>query len=442
MTARASAYILLVVVGGSGRDWSLSRRRSRTVEYEQDMGSRWRVLTMRAAEVEVLVERWGLVGDPFDPRIGPVVAAQAFWDWIGLEEADTLTAPTPLLRTDASAWAEAPEAVQRVSPVIDVGYGGHRIGILPVVRRENSLGEAPYILVQDAGAGVSLRLDALVCAYVELQACGDVAVLFDGYVTGEDLKEQPREEVQGGTAVLVEIPRSVLRPMSKLRLQLARGARPAGKPLALGTTAQTPHFRRGRRWLRRWAPISVTAVALAGVIVCLSLGVLVLPDGPHLGGTVVNWGLSAETVRGPAGVTPVLLSGQEYQITVRAATPLALGWVYQVDAAGAYLLGRLSAVGANVLERTYEGRLDDRVGTEYFVVVLADVDPPALAGDVGPAPWLTSGDLGRLQEAGRRQDDGAALEVLGQALKQSVFHNSPYEVQILRFEHRGGQSQT
>lgn len=405
------------------------------MERASDPQPRSRVVTISPAEVQVALHRASLGDDPFDPRMGQILAVKAFWDWAAMEgegedwqRVDDAQVAAKQDKTDAeSVWETAPEVLQRMSPVVDVVYEGHRIGLLPLVRREGARGPAEYALPTGDLVPLPLRLEALCCVYIQFAQSGEATVLLDGFVGGTELKESLWADAGNKKAIV--IPEEQLRPMHELYGLLMR--RSGGAPLDL---SQGPHR-------VTWSTASMSMLVLGVCVVTAAVTWWLWPSGVRppptvaLARSVAEWQLNTEAVRGIQGIMPIVQSGQKYTLTVHVATPRPYGWLWQIDVRGAVLLGTLSAQGPGILGRTYTDEFDDLAGLEFFVVVLADAEVPEFAAAKQPAGWLSPVQAQKLQELGRQQDDEVAVALVRQALGWLEGRGTPYDVRIFRVNH-------
>ena len=392
---------------------------------------RSRIVALSAAEVVATLRRANAADDPYDPRQGLVLAAQAFLDWLVAEHDDRLAEGLPAtLASDAEAsgeepvWQQRPACDQRASPVIDVAYNGHRVDLLTVARREGSSAPVEYswpVTWAAQGAGT-----AVCCVYVEAEASGEVAVVLDGWVRAEALAQQLDAAAARGEDGVVVGEGSLL-PMGALwEVLCERRLDDEARPADAGATPSVRRWRLPLRW--------VAVAAVAAVVVLAALRGL-FPGRGRLSTSVVAWEFESERVRGATGMAAVAYSGQKYALRVEVATSRKHGWLFQIDAAGAYLLTSLQRLGTDLLGATYSDRFDDRPGPEYFVVVLANGKPAELGVAAGAVAWLSASDLSALQVRAREQDDQGAVALIREALQRAAPQDKGYDVRVLRVSH-------
>lgn len=397
---------------------------------------RSRVVTLSPPQVLCALRLANLGDDPYDPRQALVLAAQAFLDWTVTEcdeflEAGEETEGTTHtgLASGGSLWGRWREGLQRASSVIDMTYNGHRVALLVVARHEDSSAPADYALPEDWVIQDTLR--AICCVYVQTDSAGGMTALLEGWAEPKELARGFRRARSDRSGSFV-IDRSSLVPMHSLWEVLQA---PGNEVDAL--TAIEKEERRLRPAagpaLRR---IALLVSAAAAAILCAAAAVLLWKSvtPPQLARPVLEWRFETDAVRGASARVPVVYSGQPYTVGVRVATGRPHGWLFQVDARGAYLLAGLKAEEAGVLTCSHSDRFDDRPGFEYFVIILADQRVSQL--DEAQGKWLGASELEALQTCARQEDDDAALRVIRGALDRILPRGTKIDVQVLRVEHR------
>ena len=410
--------------------------------------ARTRIIRWTAEEVARVRAGAGLTADPLDPRIGSALAEAGWWRWANSAGEELAEAGRPCLprdqgRTDDdgaegfSWWKDQPEAVQRLCPVVDVCYGDMRVGLLTVVRTAEVSAPVEYEAPVGLAKQLGLRLDYICPVYVQMEEDGGAIVLLEGCLPYSELAKQA-EDSEVGTFVPVE--QDQLLGMAELWLRL-NGEVAAGAKASSGVVRESP----AKTWLKaHLRPVAQLALAAAVVLAVgvgmYEIGVLRRPAAPAPApqASAAEWSLSARTLRGAQQTVPVLLSREPYVMSVRVATGRKAGWVYQVDASGAYFLGALRPGSDGTLDMEYKAELDERAGFEFFVAVLADAPWPALEAPTGhgPAGWLSPAEARQLQDLAAQQDKAAIEKLLRQAVQASAPGGTACDVRYYWFEHR------
>jgi hypothetical protein len=230
-------------------------------------------------EIEALLRDCALGQDPFDPRQGLALAASAFFECIRLEdesyEATEVATGGSLLGVEnpepSVRWAKELDAPCRV---VELRWRGHHVGMLVGVRREGSHEHVTYTLPSDGIA--DCFWEAICCAYVQVDAMGEVNVLFDGWAEPQTLSgAHPRARCGAEPAIIT---RGELQPMGRL---LERLRKPTEALRLVGAERAQPqmHIRLGNYVQRIPRPLA----AAACVALVLVLGATVAYAGYRAG---------------------------------------------------------------------------------------------------------------------------------------------------------------
>lgn len=208
--------------------------------------------------------------------------------------------------------------------------------------------------------------------------------------------------------------------------------------LVAAPRAVSSETRRWRSAIRRAAALAAAALLVAGLAVA-AVSFLRPPVAPEVAARpVVEWGFSTAPRNPHRNVDPhVVYTGQGYQFQPRITTARAHGWLYQIDGESAFMLRKLDKQPDGTLTGKYDDTFDGVEGIEYFLVILADEDVPALNAGDEPAAWLTPAELARLQQLGEQgAGTDETLRVFIDALRRHGWKGTPDDLCYQRLKHK------
>jgi hypothetical protein len=221
---------------------------------------------------------------------------------------------------------------------------------------------------------------------------------------------------------------------------------PSGGPVAGFVVEPAASGLQRRRSAGRRSAALATAALLVAALVFAAVMFLRPPTASIFPGVapevaarpVVEWGFSTTPSDPHRNIDPqVVYTGQGYQFQPRITTHRAHGWLYQIDGRSAFMLRKLDKQPDGTLTGDYDDTFDAVEGIEYFLIILADEDVPALNAGDEPAAWLTPSERARLQRLGE-QDAGTdeTLRVFFEALRRHGWKGTPDDLCLQRLKHK------
>jgi hypothetical protein len=131
----------------------------------------------------------------------------------------------------------------------------------------------------------------------------------------------------------------------------------------------------------------------------------------------------------------LVYSLQGFHFQPRVATTRTHGWLYQIDSRAAYMLKPMAKLPDGTLSCEYQDKFDQNAGHEFFLIILANADVPALNAGTEPAKWLSKDDLARLQELGAGGEEAAVRKLLLGALSRLGLGENDVDLAIQRLQH-------
>jgi hypothetical protein len=366
-----------------------------------------------------------LFADPFDPRQRQVLGLACVREWLALaeEELDDIEAPETLQSgvpaDDDLGALELPAVSElRSDGCLEFKCGRHQLALVVVSRRE---GVNEPVVYRVLNAVIAKRPSAICCVYLRVTNGGTVQGLLEGWVDREHLaKRKPQGDV--------EIVETDLRPMHELQ-DLLRAA-----PVIV------PSRSRDLASLRRSAvPLALAATAaffyvLGSIQQTTPPGIV--PSG-RITATVVEANIARpEQVqrRGGSGTIPVFRSGDKYEVEFRIVSPRRFGWLFQADSRANRLLDRAEPQAEGTQICRFQGRFDQNVGFEFFILVLSDDNVAKL--DQKDEKWLMAEDLRQLQTLAGERDLEKAVELICRALERAGWTGGPADLRFEVVDHR------